>query len=128
MISSIIDDSATASGQIGGSWQVRSDEGECDGGGGVVAEMREPGYAGLASKPGDLAFGEIAGSLLNLFDSGLEGEAALEIFAQLSVADELEGFCGGGNVTRKEFAHLVEPASGEHGFDARVNSGVKRWT
>jgi hypothetical protein len=79
----------------------------------------------LAAEPGELALGEAARRLLDLRDGIGEAEVALEMGAEVRVADELERL----NVFRhprgNERADFVEPAGGEHFVDAGVDAGVE---
>jgi hypothetical protein len=98
----------------------------------------------LAAEPRQLALGEAARGSLDICDRIREGDAAFEVGAKVGVADELERLGAGRNAAnvfphpfthsftrffthprRNESADFVEPAGGEHGFDARVDAGVE---
>jgi len=122
---------------------------ECGGDGfGVVAEGFEPVDVWLAAEPRQLALGEAARGSLDICDCHGEADAAFEVSAQVGVADELERFGVGSNASgvvahplthslthsfthsfthfrRNEGADFVEPASGEHLIDTRVDAGVE---
>lgn len=95
-----------------------------------VAEGGEPANIWLAAKPGELALGEAARGLLDICDGGGERDAALEVGAEVGVADELERLGIDRNSGRDEGADFVEPAGGEHfvhaGVDAGVEGGARR--
>src|SRR5579862_1998968 len=107
-----------------------------------VAERGEPVDVWLAAEPGELALGEAAGGLLDICDGGGERDAALEVGAEVGVADKLERLgvgCDANIFTRlvthlvtqlgrDERADFVEPAGGEHFVDARVDAGVEGGT
>jgi len=112
----------------------QSERGGCGFGG--VAEGFEPVDVWLAAEPRQLALGEAARGLLDLRDRIREADAAFEVGAQVGVADELERLGVGRNAAivvthpfthfrRNERADFVEPAGGEHAFDAPVDAGVE---
>jgi hypothetical protein len=91
----------------------------------VVAEIVEPGDIWFFAEPGYLALGKAARGSLDLRDSLGKRELTLEVRAQFGVADELEGLGAKGDATGDQLTDFVEPACGEHGFDAGVNTRVE---
>ena len=96
---------------------------------GVVAEGFEPVNIWLAAEPGELTLGEASRGSLDICDCHGESDAAFEVGAEVGVADELKRLGifthPGGNAAGDEGADFVEPAGGEHRFDAGVDAGVE---
>src|SRR5258708_33038260 len=79
----------------------------------------------LAAKPGELAFGIAASSLLNRGASLVQRESALQDGAQFAVADKVECLGVFGQPGIEQRTDLFEPAVCEHGVSSCMDSPVQ---